>query len=125
MFESDPVEQQLSQAKQALDNGSGAHKADLSDAVIINRLYYTCFHAAQAVLYERGFEPESHGAVHSLFGSAVVVKGDASRAQGRFRNDLSTVRKQADYGYEPIDEDIGSLIKEAMSFLETMRLLAD
>jgi uncharacterized protein (UPF0332 family) len=88
--------------------------------VIVNRLYYACFHAAQAVLYDRDLEPESHGGVLSLFGSEVVVSGDASREQGRFLNDLSVLRKQADYGYEQLDEDIGSLIEETTSFVESM-----
>ena len=122
---SDPAEEQLQQAQQALDDATGALEADLSDAVIVNRLYYACFHAAQAVLYDRGFEPTSHGAVLSLFGSEVVVDGDASRDQGRFLNDLSTLRKQADYGYEPIDEDVGALLEEARAFVETTQRLVE
>lgn len=77
-----------------------------------------------AVLYDRGHQPESHGGVLSLFGSEVVVEGDASRGQGRFLNDLSTLRKQADYGYEPLDEDVESLLDETESFVATMQQLA-
>ncbi len=65
------VEDQLLQARQALDDANGARNAELSDAVVINRLYYACFHAAQAVLYDRGYDPGSHGGVLSLFGSEV------------------------------------------------------
>lgn len=54
-----PAERQLQQARQALEDAIGAREAGLSDAVVINRLYYTCFHAAQAVLYDRDFEPDS------------------------------------------------------------------
>jgi uncharacterized protein (UPF0332 family) len=122
---SDPVEEQIGQAKQALDDAKGAREADLSDAVVVNRLYYACFHAAQAVLYDRGFEPESHGAVLSLFGSEVVVEGDAPRDKGRFLNDLSTLRKQADYGYEPIDEDVDALLDETDSFVDAMERLIE
>lgn len=125
MSDLDPVEEQLRQSRQALDDANGAREAELSDAVVVNRLYYACFHGAQAVLYDRGFEPTSHGAVLSLFGSEVVVAGDVSRDKGRFLNNLSTLRKQADYGYEPIDEDIDILIDEARSFVETIELLLD
>ena len=124
MSDVDPVREQLRQAQQALDDAKGAREAALSDAVVVNRLYYACFHVAQAVLYDRGFEPESHGGVLSLFGSEVVVEGDASREQGRFLNDLSALRKQADYGYEPIDEDIEALVERSVSFVETMEQLA-
>ena len=83
------IEDQLRQARQALSDAEGARNADLSDAVVINRLYYACFHAAQAALYERGHDPTTHGGVLSLFGSEIVVVGDASREDGRFLNDLA------------------------------------
>lgn len=125
MSETNAVEEQLRQANKALTDAKGAYDAELSDAVVVNRLYYTCFHAAQAVLYDCGYEPESHGGVLSLFGSEVVVEGDASRDQGRFLNDLSTLRKQADYGYEPLDEDIEELLDKTTSFVETMEELVE
>jgi uncharacterized protein (UPF0332 family) len=118
MAEHDPVDEQLQQARQAVADATGASEAGLSDAVVVNRCYYACFHAAQAVLYDRGFEPESHGGVLSLFGSEIVVGGGIPREQGRFLNDLSTLRKQADYGYEPIDEDIDSLLSRITEFVD-------
>lgn len=51
------VESELDQAREALSDAEGALDADLSAAVVINRCYYACFHAAQAVLYDRGFDP--------------------------------------------------------------------
>jgi uncharacterized protein (UPF0332 family) len=54
---SDAVRNQFRQADLALDDAEGAKDAGLSDAVVVNRLYYACSHAAQAVLYERGYEP--------------------------------------------------------------------
>lgn len=59
------VERELQQARQALDDAAKARDADLSDAAVINRLYYAAFHAIQAVLYDRGFEPTTHGGVLS------------------------------------------------------------
>ena len=125
MSELNPVDEQLTQARQALSDAKGAREAELSDTVVVNRLYYASFHAAQAVLYDRGLEPKSHGGVLSLFGSEVVLAGDASRQQGRFLNDLSALRKQADYGLQPIDEDIEELINNADSFVETMGRLVE
>jgi uncharacterized protein (UPF0332 family) len=90
------IEDQLHQARQALSDAEGARDADLSDVVLINRLYYACFHAAQAALYNRGHDPTTHGGVLSLFGSEIVVGGDASREDGRFLNDLAELRNQAD-----------------------------
>ena len=71
------VERGLQQAQQALDDATKARAAGLSDAAVINRLYYEAFHAVQAVLYDRGFNPTSHGAVLSLFGSEIIATEDA------------------------------------------------
>lgn len=117
----DPVrtttEAQLLQAREALDDAIGARAAGLSDSVIINRLYYACFHAARAVLYDRNLNPSSHGGVLSLFGSDVVAIGDAPRENGRFLNRLSELRKQADYGYGEIDENLGVLCDRTEEFV--------
>lgn len=114
------IADQLRQARQALDDATGAHDADLSEAVVINRLYYACFHAAQAVLYDRGLAPESHGGVLSLFGSEVVAVGDAPRERGRFLNQLSELRKRADYGYGTIDENTETLVSRTRRFVSEM-----
>jgi uncharacterized protein (UPF0332 family) len=125
MSDRDLVRGELKQAEQALADATGALDANLSDAVVVNRLYYACFHAAQAVLYDRGYEPESHGAVLSLFGSEIVVAGDVSRDQGRLLNDLSTLRKQADYGYESIDEDVDALLDQVETLVADAERLLD
>lgn len=83
----------------------------------MNRLYYACFHAAQAALYDRGVEPSSHGAVRNLFGEHLVLDGDMYRDQGRLLTTLADLRQQADYGYAPIDEDIDSLFERTQQFV--------
>lgn len=117
------VEDQFQQANRALSDAEGARNANLSDAVVINRLYYACFHAAQGVLYDRGVNPSSHGGVLSLFGSEVIAAGDAPREHGRFLNRLSELRKQADYGYGTIDEDVDALLSRTREFVSTMETL--
>ena len=114
------IERELHQARQALSDAKKARDADLSDAAIINRLYYASFHAVQAVLYDRGYEPTSHGGVLSLFGSEIIVAGDAAREHGRFLNQLSELRKQADYGYGEIDENVDALLARAQQLVSEM-----
>jgi len=72
------------------------------------------------VLYDRGHGPTTHGGVLSLFGSEIVVVGDASREDGRFLNDLAQLRKQADYGYGTIDENVDSLLARTRDFVSEM-----
>lgn len=117
------IEDQLPQARQALSDAEGARDADLSETVVINRLYYACFHATQAVLYDRGYEPTTHGGVLTLFGSEVVGEGDAPREDGRFRNDLGELRQRADYGYGTIDEDVDALLTRTRQFVSRMESL--
>jgi uncharacterized protein (UPF0332 family) len=117
------VEDQLRQARQALSDAKGARDAELSDTVVVNRLYYACFHAAQAVLYDREHDPTTHGGVLSLFGSEIVKEGNAARADGRFLNDLGELRQKADYGYGTIDEDIDALLTRTRQFVSEMETL--
>lgn len=117
------VEKELQQAHQALDDATKARGAGVSDAAVINRLYYAGFHAVQAVLYERGFEPTSHGGVRSLFGAEVIVAGDATREDGRFLSQLSELRQQADYGYGDLDADVGALLTRTQQLVSEMEAL--
>ena len=117
------IDDELGQAPRALSDAEGALAADLSDEVVVNRCYYACFHAAEAALYDRGTNPGSHAGVLSLFGSEVVRAGDVPRAQGRLLNRLSELRKQADYGYGTIDEDLPSLVSEVGQFVSDMEAL--
>ena len=118
------VNGQLRQAKQALSDAEGAQDAELSDTVVINRLYYACFHAAQAVLYYRGHSLTTHGGVLTLFSSEIVGEGDAPREDGRFLNDLGELRKQADYDYGSVNENVDEILAQTRQFVSKMASLA-
>jgi len=122
--DTDPaVARELQQSQQALDDATKARDADLSDAAVINRLYYAVFHAVQAALYDRGFEPTSHGGVISLFGSEIIAADDAPRRDGRFFSRLSELRQQADYGYDELDEDVDALLSRTQQLVDDMEHL--
>ncbi len=122
--DTDPtVERELQQARQALEDATKAQDADLSDAAVINRLYYAAFHAVQAALYDRGFDPTSHGGVLSLFGSEIIADGDAQRRDGRFFSQLSELRQQADYGYDELDENVDALHSRTQQLVSEMEAL--
>ena len=88
----------------------------------MNRLYYACFHAAQAVLYAKGFDPTSHRGVSTLFGKEIVLGGDAPRDDGRFLSELWDYREQADYGYKPLDLDLSALRTRIETFVDRMEI---
>jgi uncharacterized protein (UPF0332 family) len=70
----------------------------------VNRLYYAVFHAAQAVLYDYGENPSSHGDVRRLFGQRVVLEGEVSREEGRLLGTLY------DYRWKPTTVVVGPML---------------
>lgn len=92
------IRREWERAEQAYKDAREAHVVGISKATVVNRLYYACFHAAQSVLYSRGFDPGSHGAVGTLLGRELVADGPVNRRHGRFLNDIETYRRRVDYG---------------------------
>ncbi|PSP69809.1 toxin-antitoxin system, antitoxin component [Halobacteriales archaeon QH_9_66_26] len=118
----DYAAEELQEARDALSDAAVLRDGG-TDKAMINRLYYACFHAAQAVLYAKGVEPKSHRAVISLFGQKVVLKGRASGADGRFLNELRDYREQPDYDHDPIEANIEELFERAEEFVADMEVL--
>ena len=119
------VEEEIRKARLAFTDAERLASSGGSDEGVVNRLYYAAFHAAQAVLYDRGVEPASHGAVRNCFGSEVVLEEDATREQGRLLTTLADLRQQADYGYETLEADVDQLIEETSTFVEDMATLVE
>lgn len=117
------VEQEFERAKQMLEDATTAYEVGISKATIVNRLYFACFHAAQAALYTRGFNPQSHGRVQTLLGQVLIQTGDVPREFGRFFNDMETFRRRVDYGSGSVERDTEELLEQTTAFLEAMRQL--
>lgn len=96
-----------------------------TDRGAVSRLYYACFHAAQAVLYNRGFAPSTHGAVSRLFGREIVLNGDATKADGSFLNNMYNKRQQADYRQSPPTGDVDVLYARTETFVADMAELIE
>lgn len=109
------ADEALSDAEILVENGS--------ERAVINRLYYACFHAARAVLYARGFDPDTHGGVLTLFGREVVRAGDATGDDGRFFNEIQAYRQAADYEHGSITADVEDLFERATEFVADMEAL--
>ena len=125
MVERAHVDEEFSKACEALVDAQSLAESGGSDAGIVNRLYYACFHAAQAALYDRGVDPSSHGAVRNRFGEHLVLDGELSRDHGRLLTTLADLRQQTDYGYAPIDEDVDALADRTRAFIDEIGALSD
>lgn len=119
------IQQELTRARDAFHDARVLADGSGSTAGILNRLYYAVFHAAQAVLYERGMNPSSHGQVRQQFGQHVVLDGDASRAHGRLLGTLYDHRQKADYGGFVSDIEVEPLFEDVDDFLTHMTELTE
>lgn len=100
-------------------------RGQVTDRATVNRLYCACFHAAQAVLYDRGFDPQSHRGMVMLFGRELVESGPVGGSDGTFLSDMLKRRNNADYKTAPLSVDVGHLLERTEEFVETMETLIE
>lgn len=117
--------EELEKATAALSDARVLVEGDATEAAIVNRLYYACFHAARAALYASGEDPNSHRGTIALFGSTLVVDGPATRDDGRFLNRMKDYREQADYGYDEISAETDSLYDRTEAFVDSMSAIVE
>lgn len=115
------IDDEFARAEQMLADATKAHAVDISKATIVNRLYYACFHAAQAALYAHGLDLQPHGRVQTLFGQKLIQHGDVPREFGRLLNDMETYRRRVDYGLGGVERDTAELLERTEAFLDAMR----
>ena len=85
-----------------------------------SRAYYAMFHAAQALLLDRGLSYSSHSAVIAAFGREIARPGVMEARFHRYLIDAQDVRNAADYAIEPaLDEErVQTLLSRCQEFLE-------
>ena len=63
----------------------------------VNRMYYTCFYAASALLIANKIQVKSHEGVRQQLGLHFVLTGKISQEQGKFYSLLYSKRTAGDY----------------------------
>src|SRR5512137_190769 len=63
----------------------------------VNRLYYACFYAVSALLFQQGFSSSKHVGVRSLFNLHYVKLGKVPEYLGELYNTLFDWRHEGDY----------------------------
>jgi len=66
-------------------------------STVINRLYYSCFHATKALLLTKDLIPKSHSGVITLLHQHFVQTGKFHFAQASFYSRLMQQRIEEDY----------------------------
>jgi uncharacterized protein (UPF0332 family) len=93
--------------------------------LVANRLYYSCYYAAVALLIKNGITAHTHAGVMNQFGLHFVTKGIISNEEGKFFKQLFNLRQSGDYDdWFYIDEnDILPLVSPAEKFITEIEKL--
>jgi uncharacterized protein (UPF0332 family) len=119
------IDRELERAELMLADARKAAEVDISKETIVNRLYYACFHAAQAAIYARGWNPQSHGHVQTLLGRELIQNDAVSRESGRFFNDMETFRRRVDYGSGGVERETNELVERTAEFVAIIRQVVE
>lgn len=72
----------------------------------VNRLYYSCFYATQALLLTMNFTPKTHKGVVKFLNQHFVNAGVFDKAKAEYFSDLLKERMDGDYGdFLIVDEE--------------------
>ncbi|MDX2045477.1 MAG: HEPN domain-containing protein [Chitinophagaceae bacterium] len=101
-------------------------------ATVINRLYYSCFHATKALLLLKDLTPKTHSGVVAMLNRHFVQSGDFDMMQASFYSRLMQERINEDYSDEIIEdpENAKELIvpaRQYVAYIETLiqKLIAE
>jgi len=111
------AEESLSDAKYLIKGGSWNSA--------INRLYYSCFYAALALLLHKNIEAKSHKGVRGQLGQKFIKPGLISKEFGQIYSDLFDFRQKGDYGdfFDFEAEKVIPFVEKVENFLKVVKEL--
>jgi len=92
----DIVRYRLLRAQETLEDAQILARAERWQPCV-NRLYYACFYAVSALLFQHGYSSPKHTGVRSLFNQHFVMTGKVPKTLAQVYNDLFSRRQQSDY----------------------------
>lgn len=92
-----------------------------------NRVYYSVFHAVNALFINDGIQSARHKASHALFSLHYIKTGKLPVDYGRLYNNLQTLREKSDYNcfYQVTEQDIADSVEQVRQFIDTIEKLID
>ena len=87
-----------------------------------NRIYYSVFHAVNALFVNDGLQVKRHQGSHALFSQHYVKTGKLPVEYGRFYNNLQTLREKSDYNcfYDVDERDVIEGMEKAGKFIKAI-----
>ncbi len=92
----DLVRYRITRAKETLIEAKKMFELEFYNTCI-NRLYYSCFYAVNALLVNNNIIATSHNGVRQMFGLHFVKSGKISKENGKLFSDLFDNRQKGDY----------------------------
>ena len=99
------ISYRLKRAKETIDEAEQMAKMEHWNTCV-NRLYYACFYAINALLLSKNYSSSKHTGVRSLFNRHFVRTGKIPKELSKLYNALFEYRRQSDY------EDLFQVDKE-------------
>ncbi len=90
------VDYRLERAYKTMDEAALLEEKEYYNAAV-NRLYYACFYATEALLLKNKIEAKSHAGVKSMLGLHFVSKGLIPVSIGKTLSTLYEKRQSGDY----------------------------
>ena len=112
------IRYRLQRAKGSLEEASLLTDNERWNAAI-NRLYYSCFYMAIALLLEHDIKVKSHDGVRLQFGLMFVKTGVIDKKFGKLYSQLFDFRQKGDYGdmYNFEADMVLSLVNSVKEFI--------
>ena len=90
-----------------------------------NRLYYSVFHAVNALLTHDSHPVNTHRGSHAIFNLYYIKTGKLPEECGRLYNNLQTLREESDYNcvFNASEADIKDGIEPARKLIESIEKL--
>ena len=91
----------------------------------VNRLYYSCFYAASALLAAHEMSSRKHAGVLSLFNLHFVKSGKIAKEIAEIYNDLFDNRQESDYADFVVftEEQVAPQIGKSEIFITTIKAI--
>lgn len=90
-----------------------------------NRLYYSFYHMASALMLDKGFTARKHAGLIHLFGEKFVLPGLTDNTYGRFVSRLFELRQSGDYDdlFDATEDEVRPYFEKIKELLKDLRQL--
>lgn len=120
------VEYRIERSLQALEEAQSTVENGFLN-LAANRLYYTLYYAASALLISKGIPTKTHAGIMAQFHLHLVKTGILSIDDGKLFRTLYNLRQESDYEdfIEVHIEDIDELMPKVVELVEKLKNLID